>query len=86
MQEPSANGTPRVVYNSSSPAAAAAGRKLLQAARNVTATFGYQTTPAVASQFMSRFDTTQFNQALDAQGRSPPLYPLQNRQPMLGTY
>ena len=57
-----------VIYNASSPAAT--GRKLLQAARNVTATFGYQTTPAVASNFSSSFNTSQFNQALDYQGKS----------------
>lgn len=68
LQEPSASGTPTVVFNASAPVAA--GRKLLQAASNVTATFGYQTTPAVASSFSSSFNTSQFNQALDYQGKA----------------
>lgn len=65
-QEPSASGPPILVYNASSSREAA--RKLLQAASNVTATFGYQTTPVVASNFQSSFNTSQFNQALNVQG------------------
>ncbi len=66
VQEPAttATGSPTTVYNASSSSA----RKLLQSASNVTATFGYTTSQAVASTFQSTFNTSQFNQALSVQG------------------
>ncbi|KAL0027303.1 hypothetical protein WJX77_011498 [Trebouxia sp. C0004] len=60
-----ATGSPTTVYNVSSSSSA---RRLLQSASNVTATFGYTTSKAVASTFQSTFNTSQFNQALSVQG------------------
>ncbi len=67
VQEPAttATGSPTTVYNASSSSSA---RKLLQSTSNVTATFGYTTSQAVASTFQSTFNTSQFNQALSVQG------------------
>ncbi|KAL0030014.1 hypothetical protein WJX79_001051 [Trebouxia sp. C0005] len=61
----SATASPTTVYNASSSSSA---RRLLQSASNVTATFGYTTSQAVASTFQSTFNTSQFNQALSVQG------------------
>lgn len=68
VQEPAttASGTPTTVYNASTSSSSA--RKLLQSASNVTATFGYTTSQAVAAAFQSTFNTSQFNQALSVQG------------------
>lgn len=58
------SGSPVTVYS------APASRRLLQSQTpsNVTATFGYTTTPPIASNFTSSFNTSQFDQALNAQG------------------
>ena len=42
----------------------------MQTIGDVTATFGYSTTPAVASTFSSKFNTSQFDEGLFAQGEA----------------